>query len=345
MRGSVVLSVPVLLGGLLLGRRRDMWLLIAATVALLAAVLATVPADQRYLTPGAALLFGVVAAVSYELVRRRDVLGVREGRPDVILGELRERLRLQGEVPPLPAGWRVETELRSAHDAGMAGDFLVAGVEVDASGRARLHLALVDVSGKGVAAGARALLLSGAFGGLLGAVPAERFLVEANRYLLRQRWAEGFATAVYLWVDLETGEYRLETAGHPPAAHLSAGTGWWKLATSRGPLLGVLSEVRYTPDTGILRPGDAMLLYTDGVVENRGRDVELGLDRLLGAAESLVPRGDFAGAAGILVDRVPAEDDDDRAIVLIWRERTMPPAAESDTPSRDRSRTVTTESG
>jgi hypothetical protein len=327
MRGAVVLSVPVLLGGLLLHRRLEMWLLIAATLVLLSAVLLSVDPRDQSLTTGSALMLGVVAAVSYELVRRRDVLGVREGRPDMILAELRERLRLQGEVSALPAGWRLETELRSAHDAGMAGDFLVSRLGPNAAGEHVLDLALVDVSGKGVAAGARALLLSGAFGGLLGAVPVERFLIEANAYLLRQRWAEGFATAVYLRLNLATGVYRIETAGHPPAAHLVAGSGRWRLAPSRGPLLGVLPEVRYQPDVGTLRPGDALLLYTDGVVEDRGRDVELGLDRLLGAAESLIPRGDFAGGAGYLAEQVPARDDDDRAVVLLWREhRLIPPA-------------------
>jgi hypothetical protein len=326
MRGAAVLSVPVLLGGLLLHRRLEMWLLIAATLVLLSAVLPSVAPGDRSFTPGSALLLGVVTAVSYELVRRRDLLGVREGRPDTILAELRERLRLQGEVPALPPGWRMETELRSAHDAGMAGDFLVFGLQRNSSGEPCLDLALVDVSGKGVAAGARALLLSGAFGGLLGAVPPERFLIEANRYLLRQRWTEGFATAVYLQLNLATGEYRIETAGHPPAVHLVAGSGRWRLAPSRGPLLGVFPEVRYQPDVGTLRPGDALLLYTDGVVEDRGRDVELGLDRLLGAAESLIPRGDFTGAAGYLVERVPARDDDDRAIVLLWREHHLIPA-------------------
>ena len=93
-----------------------------------------------------------------------------------------------------------------------------------------------------------------------------------------------------------------------------------RLSHARGALLGVLAQVRYDPDVGVVRPGDALLLYTDGVVEERGRNVEDGLDRLLGAAERLVPRGDFQGAAGYLVDKVPAHTDDDRAIVLIWRD-------------------------
>jgi Stage II sporulation protein E (SpoIIE) len=94
----------------------------------------------------------------------------------------------------------------------------------------------------------------------------------------------------------------------------------WRLSRPRGPLLGVVSEVGHPPDVGVLRPGDALLLYSDGVVEDRNRDIEVGVDRLLGAAERLVPRGDYTGGAAYLVDHVPTRTDDDRAVVLIWRE-------------------------
>jgi serine phosphatase RsbU (regulator of sigma subunit) len=245
---------------------------------------------------------------------------VREGRPDTILADLRERLQEQGEIPPLPGGWHAEVQLRSARDVGLAGDFVASRVTVDQAEVPHLRLAVVDVSGKGVSAGTRALLLSGALGGLLGSVPADRFLIEANRCVLQQPWHEGFATAIYLRVNLHTGAYRMESAGHPPMAHLDAGTGLWQLSHTGGPPLGVLAEVRYQPDAGTVRPGDALLLYTDGVVEDRGRDVDVGLDRLLGAAEQLVPRGDFTGGAAHLVNRVPARADDDRAVVLLWRD-------------------------
>ena len=63
-----------------------------------------------------------------------------------------------------------------------------------------------------------------------------------------------------------------------------------------------------------------MLLYSDGVVEDRNRDFEVGVDRLLGAAERLVQRGDYTGGAASLVTQVPTRTDDDRAVVLLWRE-------------------------
>jgi hypothetical protein len=316
LRPASVLAIPVLLGGLALPRR-EVRLLLLGSVLLI--VLITSARGWDALNVGTVSVFLVVAAVSYEQARRRDRTGVRQARPDRILVELRDRLRVQGEVPPLPPGWGIEVELRSAHDSGLAGDFVVCRLHVEPAGTV-LDLALVDVSGKGVDAGTRALLLSGAFGGLLGAVPPERFMSEANRYLRQQRWSEGFATAVYLRVDLDTGEYRIESAGHPPAAHLDAGSGTWQLSRQHGPLLGVVSHVGHPPDTGVLRRGDAVLLYSDGVVEDRHRDIEVGVDRLLGAAERLVPRGDYTGGAASLVTQVPTSTDDDRAVVLLWRE-------------------------
>jgi serine phosphatase RsbU (regulator of sigma subunit) len=320
MRPASVLAVPVLLGGLTLPRREQRLLVLGAV---LLVALVTAARGWHALSIGTVSVFAVVAGVSYEQARRRDRLGVRQARPDRILLELRERLRVQGEVPPLPPGWGIEVELRPAHDSGLAGDFVVSRVDLQDGPdgpRTVLDLALVDVSGKGVDAGTRALLLSGAFGGLLGSVPPELFLGEANRYLRRQRWSEGFATAVYVRVDLDSGAYRLESAGHPPAAHLDSGSGVWRLSLPRGPVLGVLPEVGHPPDTGVLRRGDALLVYSDGVVEERRRDLDVGIDRLLGAAERLVPRGDYRGGAAYLVTTVPTRTDDDRALVLLWRD-------------------------
>jgi hypothetical protein len=49
-----------------------------------------------------------------------------------------------------------------------------------------------------------------------------------------------------------------------------------------------------------------------------GRDLALGIDRLLGAAEGLIPRG-FDDGAELLVEAVAPQAGDDRAVVLIWR--------------------------
>ncbi|HYN28531.1 MAG TPA: SpoIIE family protein phosphatase [Dermatophilaceae bacterium] len=118
----------------------------------------------------------------------------------------------------------------------------------------RLEVALVDVSGKGREAGTRALLLSGGLGGLIGSLPPADFLPAANAYLIRQRWAEGFATVAHLAVDLTSGEFSVGTAGHPAPAQFRAGSGSWRLvAPGGGPLLGVMAGVSFRT-TGGPRP-------------------------------------------------------------------------------------------
>ena len=306
------LGLLVLVGGFVLTRRSLGVLLAATAVALLVVLVLRGPAA---VLPGAAVVTAVAVLV-LRFGRTREVLGVQGSRGESMLVDLRDRLRAQGELPALPAGWEAEVVLRNAYGASFSGDFLVATRSDD---ERWLELVLVDVSGKGLAAATRALLLCGAFGGLLGAMPPEEFLPAANRYLLRQHWDEGFATAAHLSVDLDTGDYRIASAGHPPLVQFLAGSGRWQLAeAAAGPLLGVLPHARFAPQQGRLDRGDALLLYTDGLVETPGRDLSWGIDRLVGEAERLVTSG-FRHGAHALVDAVGVGEGDDRALLLIWR--------------------------
>jgi hypothetical protein len=265
--------------------------------------------------PGHYVLLAIVSGIALQLSFDRERLGLSGGRGEQMLIELRDRLQVQGEMPPLPSSWHAEVELQSAGGASFGGDFIVS--TLTDCGKT-MELALVDVSGKGVDAGTRALMLSGALGGLLGAVPPHRFLDSANTYLLRQEWGEGFATAIHLTVDLTTGKYRVSSAGHPPAAHYAGGSGRWELVEPEGMVLGLVEGPAFGAVEGELRPYDALLLYTDGVVEVPGRDLALGIDKLLGSAERLVSRG-FDGGAQLLLDDVAPAASDDRAIILLWR--------------------------
>jgi len=305
------LLLVIFAGGLLLSLR-SLLLLYGAVAAVMLVVAFT---RMTPVPPGIPLLLAAAAAGVLVIARFRARLGVQGFRGESMLVDLRDRLEAQGELPKVTPGWHLEKVLRSAGAAKFSGDFLVASRSSD--GRF-LELALVDVSGKGVGAGTRALLLSGAFGGLLGSVPGKEFLPVANMYLLRQGWDEGFATAAHLVLDLVTGVYELFSAGHPPGAHFVASSGRWHTTTAEGPLLGVIPDADYVSSTGQLEPGDALMLYTDGLLESPGRDFEVGIDRLLGEAEGLVTRGWQHGARQ-LVDTAGVARSDDRALVVIWR--------------------------
>jgi serine phosphatase RsbU (regulator of sigma subunit) len=134
---------------------------------------------------------------------------------------------------------------------------------------------------------------------------------------MRQDWSEGFATAVHLSLDLDTGDFELRSAGHPPGVQLVAGTGRWAIHEAEGPVLGLLQEAQFLPVPGRLARGDAMLLFTDGLVETPRRDISLGIDKLIGQAEQLLLSG-FEGGAQRLIDRVESRNDD-RALLLLHR--------------------------
>jgi len=265
---------------------------------------------------GASIVALVMAAMMMWLSVSRARLGVQGTLGESMLVDLRDRIRAHGELPTLPEPWHAEVALKSAHGQSFSGDFLVSS---RSNTGGRLEVALVDVSGKGIDAGTRALLLSGAFGGLLGALDPADFLGAANCYLLRQDWSEGFATAIHVALDLDTGRFSLGGAGHPPAVKFSAGSGLWQVMDAvSGPLLGVLDGAAFPRLQGRLRRGDALLLYTDGVIETPTRDLNIGIDRMLGAAERVVSNG-FTGGASMICAAALAGKTDDRAVVLIWR--------------------------
>lgn len=245
--------------------------------------------------------------------------GVQGSGGETLLCEFSADLKARAVMPLLPSPWRVESCVNSAHGHPFSGDFIVAHRK---PGTARVEIVLVDVSGKGLKAASRAVQLSGALDALLGAIPAHQFLAAANDYVMRQGWQEGFATAIHMFVDLDTGEYVVRRAGHPPAVTFRAGCGDWKVLDGRcGPALGLLpgTGTDYPCESGTLGRGDALLLYSDGLVEKHNRTLDDGIERLLGKASSLVPRG-FTGGSQQLCDQGAAGEDDDRAVVLFWRE-------------------------
>ena len=267
--------------------------------------------------PGIVLVITVAVVATIAFARERERLGLQGAPGNLMLVDLRDRLAAHGRVPRLPDGWNVDSVIRSAHADGFSGDFMVAGSR---DGGKFLELVLVDVSGKGLGAGVRSLQLSGAFGGLLGALPREEFLGAANGYLLDQDWEEGFATAIHVAVDLPSGDYWVSSAGHPPAVQRHAGSGILEVVDTIGsPALGVVADFVCEARQGRLERGDVLMLYTDGVVEGgAGGDLDQGIDRLMGVADRVLSPG--GGRAAQVLTGVRARDDDDRAVVLIRRD-------------------------
>ncbi|MFF3015216.1 PP2C family protein-serine/threonine phosphatase [Streptomyces sp. NPDC057939] len=311
------LVLPIVAGGLLLRPASLLALYAASAAALIVEALVLGPYTQgpARVTPGTVLVVAACGFFGLVIAQFRSRVGVPWRRGGTMLFDLRERIRVQSKLPALPRGWHREMALRPAGGQSFSGDFVVAA---RTNGGRTLEIVLTDVSGKGMEAGSRALLLSGAFGGLLGALPPHGFLPAANGYLLRQDWDEGFATSIHLVLDLETGDYELLSAGHLPALQLSAGTGRWQEVSGEGPLLGVYDGAEFEPARGNLRRGDVLMLFTDGLVETAEREISEGMDRLTGEADRYVAAG-WDGAAWHLIEKVAKDVNDDRALLLIRR--------------------------
>jgi Stage II sporulation protein E (SpoIIE) len=256
----------------------------------------------------------VMAVLLVLLVASRQRSGLPAILSEAFLVDLRDRLQGQGKIPPLPEGWDSQSAMIAAHGGTYAGDFLVADLSED---RKRLEMILVDVCGKGTHAGPAALQFAGALGGLIGALPPRELFCAANGFLIRQRDDEAFATAVHLLVDLEEGGYQITSGGHPPALRWDLPSREWVIDNARGTALGVLRAPELHVSKGHLLPGEALMFYTDGVVEARGSDIDAGIAWLQRAAREAIGHG-FGGAARRIIGQVESGDDD-RAVLILSR--------------------------
>ncbi len=315
---AAVVIIVVVLSSLILSMV-GMLVELGVVICCLATVFAVHGISEKQLSLSGYVMILVTSLVGVLQARRRDSLGLREVSAETVIGLISERLLVQAQLPTVPDGWTVEIEQRPADGAAISGDFVANRLAAE-DGRQVLHLAVVDVSGSGITAGPRALLLSGAVGGLLGSVPPEEFLPAANDYLARQQWSLGFASAVYLRLDLDSGEYSLRVAGHPPALHFRpAQLPAWRSSTATGTVLGVLPELSEVPEHSVLLPGESLFLYTDGVIEDRTRDLDAGGLRLRENVELLAAQDSWQRAARYLIERVPTELTDDRTVVVVRR--------------------------
>lgn len=136
---------------------------------------------------------------------------------------------------------------------------------------------------------------------------------------------QGFlATLVYGELEPATGRFTYTRAGHLPPVMIDA-EGDVRVVDDRpSPPVGLGS--RHHQHTLVLAPGSTIALYTDGLVERRGEDIDRGLERLLQAAAGTTDDPE------LLCDRLlsalsnPAEMADDIALLTVRRQGPAPPA-------------------
>lgn len=232
--------------------------------------------------------------------------------------------------PPAVAGWELATYYRPAvEDTQVGGDWY----DVFPVDRDRLGLVVGDVMGKGVEA-------AGTMGSVRAALRALATLdsdpgVVFDRLdrVLDVYEVPGFATACYLRLDIATGRVDHAVAGHVPPLRLRHPGGHdWVHATHEpdgtpgpgGLPLGALPATSaasgYRTGSFVLAPGEVVVIYTDGLVERRGQDLDVGLAALADAAPALRDAPDLPAAVDRLVRGMSGTTNvDDIAVVVLRR--------------------------
>ncbi|MYQ98679.1 MULTISPECIES: PP2C family protein-serine/threonine phosphatase, partial [unclassified Streptomyces] len=190
-------------------------------------------------------------------------------------------------------------------------------------------LVIGDVQGHGVqAAATMGQLRSAVRAFALGDRPPDEVLSGTNHLLIGLDPGQ-FASCCCLRLDPATGLTRIARAGHPPPLLLTPGGRARPLDIAGGVVLGVDPGARYPVTELILEPDAILALYTDGLVERAGADIDDGiadLCRALDRAGAAAGRRDGLTLSGV-ADRLTAAArhadarPDDVALLLARRLR------------------------
>lgn len=130
-----------------------------------------------------------------------------------------------------------------------------------------------------------------------------------------------FATLAYGMLDLATGQGTIASAGHPPPLLVPPSGPPTFIAVAPDLPLGVdAGRPRAASTRFALEPGATLVLYTDGLVERRGEDPDVGLRRLARAAASVAPGADPELLCDALLAIAERERPDDVALIALRRD-------------------------
>ncbi|MEV0590797.1 PP2C family protein-serine/threonine phosphatase [Nonomuraea cavernae] len=244
---------------------------------------------------------------------RRQLLEAREKAAE----ERHVMLALREAILPEPVGCLDLPETRIAvryvpaeKTASLGGDWFEAAPLPDG----RVLLAIGDVSGHGLPAIARMAQLRHALIGLtMTGEPAEVLLTWLNELVIH-RLEETTATAVIGHLDTSARVFSWARAGNLAPILVRDGTAR-PLDQPKGVLLGAACGQPYQPARTELRGGDLLLMFTDGLVERRTRDIDEGLDLVLKAASQL-RGGDLDAGLDRVLDDIGGPNPEDDACLL-----------------------------
>jgi serine phosphatase RsbU (regulator of sigma subunit) len=194
--------------------------------------------------------------------------------------------------PPRVDGVEIAVRYRpAAREAQIGGDWYDAFLTPGGS----LGVAVGDVTGHDRTAAALAGQMRNMLRGIVCALDGDepaRVLTTLDR-ALDATGVTALATALVARVERapsggrDGATFRWSSAGHPPPLLVGPDGRTELLQQPADLLLGVDADARRRTHAVVLRPGATVLLYTDGLIERRGSDLDEGFGRLLQAAAGL----------------------------------------------------------
>jgi len=248
------------------------------------------------------------------LTADRAALAIEHARAyqrEVGIVEQLQRSLLPERLPKLPGLDIDASYLPGGADVG--GDWYDA-IPLDGG---RLGVAMGDVVGHGIGAAAlMGQLRHAARAYALEGHPPAAVLDLLDR-LVRSLTGAQMATLLYLVIEADLSTVRFASAGHvPPLVIGPSGRGVF-LEAAPNPPLGVFESEAHAELSAWLEPGSTLVLYTDGLVEQRGAPIDAGLDALRRAAtDPGHPTELCEHLVATMLPELGAQDDDVAVLAL-----------------------------
>ncbi|MFC4999216.1 SpoIIE family protein phosphatase [Dactylosporangium cerinum] len=288
------------------------------------------PRPARFTARHERLAVGVAAHAAAALDNARMYLRQRTAAVELQRSLLPRIPRVEGlEV--------VSRYLPAAKGVEVGGDW----VDLVPLSAGRVALVVGDVMGKGIRAAAVMGQLRTAIRSYASLDLSPGRLMRQLNTLLAADLDTEMATCLYAVYDLVHGTLNYANAGHLPAVGVLSGQPSRLLTGPVGPPLGTV-DFPYTEQVVAVPPGEALLLYTDGLIERRDSNIE---DRLahLQVRVALHPRPSLAALDDLVAGMVdPAHHEDDLAVLYVRQlPDEVPRTARATYPaSAERSRTA-----
>ena len=166
----------------------------------------------------------------------------------------------------------------------------------------RIGLAVADVSDKGIPAAlfmmSSRTLLKGA---AIGQRNPDKVLTEVNDILHEDNRNDMFVTVLYVVYEPETGSMTYANGGHCSSLVIHADGSSTELPGTDGIALGIAANYEYAQKEAALKPGETLIMYSDGVSEAANlQGEEFGAERLKGLFEGRAPKSGQEANATVL---------------------------------------------